>query len=1129
MVDFFRTCSSEMQARSHCCRVACLLMIVYFYVCSCLVTVSWANRDEAAALLEFFRGARRNAGHDGMDDCLGLRWTEEKITEGCPSTFCGVTCGVDGSVIALQLSGTGLKGSVLPNTLSKLGKLTILDLSHNELSDTIPDDLGTLQNLHTLDLSHNFLRGTIPSSLGTLTSLVNLSLAANKFSNSIPSSLGNLTNLMSLNLSSNRLQGSIPMEMSGMGNLRVLDLHGNQLNGAINPALLGLSSVTTVDISDNKLSGFLPWQPNDTLPLFQTLQYVNLSHNQFTGPLAPSSFTSIFAERLQVLDMSYNQLSGSLPDFQFCTSLNTLRLNHNQFTGAVPSTLLSTSFNLLQELDLSNNNLTGEMIRVLSTSLVVLNVSYNFLSGTIPQTIGSCSIVDLSNNHLSGDLSYLQYWNDMLEVLDLSYNYLTGRLMDEIPLFHQLQRLLLSHNDLVGVIPPGLGMFPKLVYIDLSFNHLNGTLPISFFNSSSYSTLLFSHNQLEGDIPFPLMLSVKSVYNGPQAGLNLRQPLGELPKIAFIDLSNNKLSGVLSEGVGNLQKLQLLNLSNNEISGTIPVTLCNLTNLQELDLSENILQGSIPSALPTSLQVLALSNNNLSGIIPESLKRFSEASFFPGNHGLFPGWTVRRVPVAGPQSADGKHKAFRAGLVAGCIGALMFVIVIGLTVYFRTSNIVGNHGNSSKNEEDHDGCLQICASCGFFVSCREPSYTNSAHPDTKNIDGLLTDEMSKDSAGLFAKVCVDDQNLSEQPTPIGSYESKRRDLYFSGEKKNSVSPKTSPHKSSVMGGKLLNNAASRVSRVQSPDRLAGELHFLDNAFVRCSAEELSGAPAEILGRSSNGTSYKATLDNGHVFTVKWLREGLARNKKEFTREAKKFARIQHINLNPLRGYYWGPQEHEKLLLWDFARGGSLAAHLADTTGLQYAPLSWQQRWKVAVSVACGLVYLHNDIHISHGNLKATNVLIDDDGSNLNICLSDYSLHLLMTPEGQATQILNAGAMGYRAPELATKKRPMPTMKGDIYAYGVLILELLTGKLAGDVVSGGSEAVDLTDWVRAMANEKRSSECLDPVLFGEALPQGIDEFVGLSLRCIAPVSSQRPSMGTIYEELSSLSLSVIKAQ
>ena len=178
-----------------------------------------------------------------------------------------------------------------------------------------------------------------------------------------------------------------------------------------------------------------------------------------------------------------------------------------------------------------------------------------------------------------------------------------------------------------------------------------------------------------------------------------------------------------------------------------------------------------------------------------------------------------------------------------------------------------------------------------------------------------------------------------------------------------------------------------------------------------------------------------------------------------------------------------------------------------------------------MDIARGLSYLHDERHLSHGNLKATNVLIDTP--NLNAKLADYGLHELMTSEGTSNQILNAGALGYRAPELASTKRPRPSFKGDIYAFGVLVLELLTGQGAGDIISGQSGAVDLTDWVRLLASEGRAYDCFDPMLVGggksnEKLLDSMEETLNLALKCISPQPSERPSIRSVYEELMAIS-------
>lgn len=199
--------------------------------------------------------------------------------------------------------------------------------------------------------------------------------------------------------------------------------------------------------------------------------------------------------------------------------------------------------------------------------------------------------------------------------------------------------------------------------------------------------------------------------------------------------------------------------------------------------------------------------------------------------------------------------------------------------------------------------------------------------------------------------------------------------------------------------------------------------------------------------------------------------------------------------------------------------------VADKTGQRFTPLSWQQRVCIAVDIARGLAYLHDERHLPHGNLKATNVLID--GATSSARLADYGLHQLMTGEGTANQILNAGALGYRAPELATMKKPKPTFKGDIFAFGVLMLELLTGQGAGDIISGQSGAVDLTDWVKMLASEVRAFDCFDPMLVGagraQEPPTGVEEMLALALKCISQQPSERPAIRAIYEELAGITV------
>lgn len=198
--------------------------------------------------------------------------------------------------------------------------------------------------------------------------------------------------------------------------------------------------------------------------------------------------------------------------------------------------------------------------------------------------------------------------------------------------------------------------------------------------------------------------------------------------------------------------------------------------------------------------------------------------------------------------------------------------------------------------------------------------------------------------------------------------------------------------------------------------------------------------------------------------------------------------------------------------------------LTESESRELQPLSLSQRLKIAVDVASCLNYLHNERTIPHGNLKSTNILVQPH--NMNCLVTDYSLHRIMTPAGMAEQVLNAGALGYRPPEFASTNKPCPSLKSDVYAFGVVLLEILTGKSAGEIVSGDPGVVDLTDWVRLSACENRPYKCFDKripeVSDSESPPKVLETMLQIALRCIRS-ASERPEIRTIYEDLSSISL------
>ncbi|GFP91998.1 probable inactive receptor kinase at5g10020 [Phtheirospermum japonicum] len=1023
-----------------------------------------ASHDEIRSLLEFKKGIKSDPS-----DRIFSTWTAPSNVSACPkaSTASSATA-TSAAVVAIALDGLGLVGDLKFNTLLPLKFLQNLTLAGNSLTGRLAPVLGEMSSLQVIDLSGNQFYGPLPAKLNDLWALHYLNLSNNNFSGGFPAGIRNLQQL------------------------RALDLRSNEFQGDVKELIQELRNVAYMDLSRNRFFGSMELSVENVSSLANTVQHVNLSGNNLGGQLWGGDVMRLF-RNLQVLDLSDNGIVGELPEFGQLPNLHTLRLGRNQLFGPVPGELLQ-GFIPLVELDLSVNGFSGHIPKINSTTLVTLNLTSNSISGSMPRSLGNCLVVDLSRNLLADDISVLKNWNSKLEVLDLSSNGLTGSLPN-LTQFERLTFLSIRNNSLEGSLPLTLG--PKLSTVDLSSNNFDGPIPYSFFTSVTITNLNLSGNYLTGPIPL----------QGSHASELLVLPT--IPPMESLDLSNNALSGGLPSDIGNWGRLKLLNLARNNLSGQLPSELSKLTVLEYLDLSHNSFDGRIPGRLPSSLTFLNMSYNNLSGKIPENLNDFPDASFTPGNDGL----EHRRSSPSGghvPSQLDNKnhHRSkprIAIFIIAGCILA---VVMIAFVLFaYRRARLHDSGGQGGYC--DRDVKVRRLGRPSFFnfqSSSTDPPPTSLSFSN----DHLLT----SNSRSLSGKI-ESGTEIVEHKTPEGPINPSQQDNHptTSGRKSSPGSPITSsPRFVETMEQPVALN-------VYSPDRLAGDLFFLDNSLT-FTAEELSRAPAEVLGRSSHGTLYKANLDNGHMLTVKWLRVGLVKNKKDFAKEVKKIGSIRHQNIVHLRAYYWGPREQERLILADYVLGDSLALHLYESTPRRYSPLSFNQRLSVAIDVARCLLFLH-DRGLPHGNLKPTNVILS--GSDYSVRLTDYGLHRLMTPSGIAEQILNLGALGYRAPELANATKPSPSFKADVYAFGVILMELLTRRSAGDIISGQTGAVDLTDWVRLCDQEGRGMDCIDRDMARreEEHLRAMDDMLAVSLRSILPVN-ERPNIRQVLDDLCSIS-------
>ncbi|KAJ7969130.1 LRR receptor-like kinase family protein [Quillaja saponaria] len=986
-------------------------------------------------------------------------WNEESIDfNGCPSSWNGIVCNGD-KVAGVVLDNLGLSADADLSVFSNLTKLVKLSLPNNSISGMFPNNIDDFKSLEFLDVSNNLFSSLLPSGIGKLASLRNLSLAGNNFSGSIPDSISGLGSIQSLDLSHNSFSGSLPTSLTKLTNLVSLNLSHNGFTGKVPKAHVDFSGNMLVS-SSSQQQKFLP-------RISENIKYLNISHNQLTGSLVSGGELSVF-ENLKVLDLSHNQLSGELPGFSFVYDLQILKLSNNRFSGFIPAGLLKGDPLVLTELDLSANNLSGTISMITSNTLHILNLSSNGFAGELPLLTGSCAVLDLSNNKFEGNLTRIVKWGN-IEFLDLSNNHFTGPIPEVTPQFLRLNHLNLSHNALTSILPSVITKYPKLRVLDVSSNQLDGPLLSDLLKMSTLQELHLENNLISG--------SINLSYTSPDAS-----------SLQTLDLSHNQMNGYFPDDFGTLTKLQVLNIAGNKFSGSLPTSIADMSSLTLLDISQNHFTGPLPNNFPNSLLNFNASYNDLSGVVPENMRKFSTSSFYPGNTRLvFP-----NAPPGSTNMPAGRSKRkpistiVKVIIIVSCVVALFIVILLAIFVhYIRISR---RHPPEYATNKDIQRRTQPNTS-GIGVTERGGALVVSAEDLVTSRKGLSSDIISPDEK-LAAVTGFSPAKNSQFSSSPGSADS------FTAE------------------------TLVRLD-VRSPDKLVGELYFLDDT-ITLTPEELSRAPAEVLGRSSHGTSYRAALDNGVFLTVKWLREGVAKQRKEFAKEAKKFANIRHPNVVGLRGYYWGPTQHEKLILSDYIAPGSLAGFLYDRPGRKGPLLTWAQRLKIAVDVARGLNYLHFDRAVPHGNLKATNILLD--GSDLNARVADYCLHRLMTQAGTIEQILDAGILGYRAPELAALKKPMPSFKSDVYAFGVILLELLTGRCAGDVISGEEGGVDLTDWVRLGVAEGHGSDCFDAALLPETTnpmaDKGMKEVLGIALRCIRSVS-ERPGIKTIYEDLSSI--------
>ncbi|TYI85307.1 hypothetical protein E1A91_D05G431700v1 [Gossypium mustelinum] len=610
---------------------------------------------------------------------------------------------------SLDLSLNQLSGQI-PLSILNLTQLEFLAISENLLEGSIPDEVTAFPNLKFLYLDNNLVNGTLPSWLYTAPSLDSIGLSQNQFSGHIkefqskslewialennklqgplPSSIFQLLNLTRLFLSSNNLSGVIEFRMfSNLPNLDLLDLSYNSLSLTSNTTSR-LKRLEMLDLSCNKLQGKIPQWMQEVGNV--SLTFLNVSHNSLT------EVEHFPWNNIAVLDLSSNLIRGNLPIP--ASKINVFLISNNSFNGEVSSLICNASD--LEILDLSHNNLSGTIPQCfgnLSNSLEFLNLKKNKFYGTIPPTFAEgCQLsnFNLNGNLLEGPLTpSILNCND-LEVLDLGNNKINDTFPHWLGSLPQLQVLVLKSNHMHGSLRVNSSksspFFSKIQIFDLSSNYFSGPLPVRYINSFK---AIINLEKIGSTVSY---MGVNDGFYTYSIGIVIKGQYMELVKIftvwMIIDLSNNQFEGGIPEVFGKLNLLKGLNLSHNNLNGGIPTSIGNLTSLEWLDLSSNRLSGTIPNRLADLpfLSSFNVSENQLHGQIPQG-KQFNTFGndSYEGNKGLC-GFTVSKgcniIEPAPPNvlEKDGSKSNITFGWKVVLIGygcGVVFGMSVGYVVF----------------------------------------------------------------------------------------------------------------------------------------------------------------------------------------------------------------------------------------------------------------------------------------------------------------------------------------------------------------------------------------------------------------------------------------------------------------
>ncbi|XP_057770347.1 leucine-rich repeat receptor-like tyrosine-protein kinase PXC3 [Salvia miltiorrhiza] len=815
--------------------------------------------------------------------------------------------------------------------------------------------------------------------------------------------------------------------------------------------------VERLDLSSHGLQGNLT-----LISHLKSLKWLDLSYNKFHGMIPPAL---VNLSELEFLDLSFNAFEGSIPlEFGRLRNLKALNLSNNLINGVIPDEL--ESLVKLQDLRLYSNRLNGSIPLWLGnlTSLRVFTAYENELSGVIPHKLGLVSelkLLNLHSNYLEGSIPESIFAMQKLETLVLTQNRFSGCIPEAIGKCRGLSSVRIGDNNLSGGIPREIGNISSLTYFEANNNNLSGVIVMEFSKCSNLTLLNLASNSFFGTIPleFGLLSNLQElIVSGNSLFGDIPTPILRGKNLNKLDLSNNGLNGTIPDSICNASRLQFLLLSQNSIRGEIPREIGNCTKLLELQLGSNHLTGTIPPEIGhiKNLQIaLNLSSNRLHGQLPEELGRLDKLVSLDVSNNQLSG----SIPSALKGMLSLIEVNFSNNHFSGPIPSF---------IPFQkslNSSFLGNKGLCGE---------PLSVSCGGLDDSARDAYHHKV--SYKIILAVI-------GSGLAVFVSVTVIVL----------------LFMMRERQE---------KAAKDAGIAEDDEASA-----NPVILAGNV-FVENLQQAIDFDAVARATmkdSNLLSTGTFSTVYRADMPSGMTLSVRKLRsmdKTVVNHRSKMVREVEKLSKLCHDNLMRPIGFVLF--EDVVLLLHQYCPNATLAQYLHDSTKKP----DWPTRLNIAIGVAEGLAFLHH-VAIIHLDISSGNVALD---SNFNPLVGEVEISKLLDPSrGTASISAVAGSFGYIPPEYAYTMQV--TAPGNVYSYGVVLLEILTTQLPVDEAFG--EGIDLVKWVHtAPARGDTPEQILDARLSTISFACRKDMLAALkvALLCTDSTPAKRPKMKSVVEML-----------